>query len=289
MSLLEGRAKKFDGSAIDYVSIFNWSDGKCIAQVNPDTSGNWYYYYHADSQVGITYVADGCEPITHGAYTVERNNDLNPDWMVINSPFSFDTDDLTGKTWAVHGNAAVSNASLRLDGNGDYLDMPYSPSIDFSASQDVTIRFKATVDSFSNGRKILLTTRIDLPTHQGGISNWSIYTSPNGIFFIIWSGSGNPDIVSKQWESVYSFGSEFELSLERKNMVWRLYANGSQLGASVTQASNHNHARDALLTVGSEFNAGGGATRDLKGSIRNLQILKGTALGGGGSTTPLMS
>lgn len=63
-----GRAKKFDGSAIDYVSIFDWNDGKCIAQVKPSASGYWEYPYAKDIKVGLTYIADGCEPITHGAY-----------------------------------------------------------------------------------------------------------------------------------------------------------------------------------------------------------------------------
>lgn len=65
---ITGRAKKHDGTAIDYVSIFNWADGKCIAQVSPDASGVWTHTYDRSLRVGITYVADGCEPITHGAY-----------------------------------------------------------------------------------------------------------------------------------------------------------------------------------------------------------------------------
>lgn len=68
MSVITGRAKKFDGSAIDYVSIFNWTDGKCIAQVIPDASGNWSYIYTRDIDIGLTYVADGCAPVTHGSY-----------------------------------------------------------------------------------------------------------------------------------------------------------------------------------------------------------------------------
>lgn len=68
MSKIQGRAKKFDGTAIDYVSIFNWVDGKCITQIKPDAGGNWSYPYYKDINVGITYIADGCEPITHGVY-----------------------------------------------------------------------------------------------------------------------------------------------------------------------------------------------------------------------------
>lgn len=68
MSRIEGRAKKHDGTAIDYVSIFNWIDGKCIAQVKPNDLGAWKYDYFVDLNIGITYIADGCEPVTHGPY-----------------------------------------------------------------------------------------------------------------------------------------------------------------------------------------------------------------------------
>lgn len=68
MAWLRGKAKKYDGGAIDYVSIFNWPTGECIAQVQPDEMGSWKYDYYADLNIGITYVANGCEPITHGPY-----------------------------------------------------------------------------------------------------------------------------------------------------------------------------------------------------------------------------
>lgn len=69
MSAITGRAKKHDGTPIDYVSIFNWDNGTCIAQVTPNAVGDWSYTYTNNLKVGITYVADGCEPITHGAYS----------------------------------------------------------------------------------------------------------------------------------------------------------------------------------------------------------------------------
>lgn len=79
---ITGRAKKFDGTAIDYVSIFNWSDGKCIAQVLPDASGAWQYSYSKNINVGVTYVADGCEPITHGPYSFAYEYDLFSDTIL---------------------------------------------------------------------------------------------------------------------------------------------------------------------------------------------------------------
>lgn len=71
MAKIEGVAKKFDGSPVDYVSIFNWSNGKCIAQVAPNIAGKWVYNYYTNLNIGITYIANGCEPVTHGAYTFD--------------------------------------------------------------------------------------------------------------------------------------------------------------------------------------------------------------------------
>ena len=68
MSVIEGKAKKYDGTAIDYVLLFDWASGGYVGKSVPDASGNWQYEYVKDLNVGITYVADGCEPITHGAY-----------------------------------------------------------------------------------------------------------------------------------------------------------------------------------------------------------------------------
>lgn len=94
MSKIEGVAKKFDGTAIDYVSIFNWSDGTCRAQVVPDAAGNWKYYYFGDESVGLTYIADGCEPTTHGSYLLiyDASNEL-----IINGNFDVDLSGWTNR------------------------------------------------------------------------------------------------------------------------------------------------------------------------------------------------
>lgn len=69
MSKVIGRAKRFDGTAIDYVSVFNWTDGKCLARLKPNSAGKWQYSIYKDINIGVTYVADGCEPISHGPYS----------------------------------------------------------------------------------------------------------------------------------------------------------------------------------------------------------------------------
>lgn len=68
MANVIGKAKRYDGTAIDYVLIFRWNDGKCLGKEIPDNSGNWSFAYNTNMIVGFTYIADGCEPITHGPY-----------------------------------------------------------------------------------------------------------------------------------------------------------------------------------------------------------------------------
>lgn len=73
MATIQGRAKKFDGTAIDYVLLFMWKTGKCLGKSKPNKAGNWTFDYDTNLIVGITYVADGCEPITHGPYEFTLN------------------------------------------------------------------------------------------------------------------------------------------------------------------------------------------------------------------------
>ncbi|WP_420229030.1 LamG-like jellyroll fold domain-containing protein [Psychrobacter sp. ER1] len=97
---ITGRAKKYDGTPIDYVSIFNWTDGKCIAQVLPNAAGEWEYQYSTGLNVGLTYVANGCEPITHGAYQFDYVSAIPTDTIL---HYSFNGDALDQSASALNG------------------------------------------------------------------------------------------------------------------------------------------------------------------------------------------
>lgn len=73
MAKITGRAKRYDGTAIDYVLIFHWKTGKCLGKSIPDAAGNWSFDYDHNMIVGVTYVADGCEPLSHGPYEFVLN------------------------------------------------------------------------------------------------------------------------------------------------------------------------------------------------------------------------
>lgn len=68
MSVVKGKAKRFNGTPIDYVLLFDWVTGARLGKSVPDNLGNWRFYFQSNLKCGITYVADGCEPISHGAY-----------------------------------------------------------------------------------------------------------------------------------------------------------------------------------------------------------------------------
>lgn len=134
MSKIQGRAKKFDGSAIDYVSIFNWDTGRCISVITPDASGTWEYFYFKNIEVGFTYIADGCEPVTHGKYS------FSPTW----SPHSLFSGAINGAWYEVGdistlfkntaGTQPVTKdgdaVALMRDksGNGNHMTQPMSAS-----------------------------------------------------------------------------------------------------------------------------------------------------------------
>lgn len=73
MAVVNGRAKRFDGSVIDYVLIFEWYTGKRLSKELTDKAGNWTFEYSTNMVVGVTYVSDGCEPISHGPYDLVIN------------------------------------------------------------------------------------------------------------------------------------------------------------------------------------------------------------------------
>lgn len=68
MATITGRAKRYDGLPIDYVLLFRWRDGKHLGKAIPNNAGNWSFDYDHNMIVGVTYVSDGCKPISHGPY-----------------------------------------------------------------------------------------------------------------------------------------------------------------------------------------------------------------------------
>ena len=83
MAQISGVAKRYDGLPVDYVLVFDWVTGDRLGTSVPDNNGNWSHNYYFDLRCGITYVSDGCEPITHGAYFFEAKSAFKW-WRIIN-------------------------------------------------------------------------------------------------------------------------------------------------------------------------------------------------------------
>lgn len=67
--LLSGNATTAAGGAADNVVIFEWTTGEKVAFCEPDSTGDWQALVPS-GVVGLTYRAAGCQPVTHGPYTI---------------------------------------------------------------------------------------------------------------------------------------------------------------------------------------------------------------------------
>lgn len=234
-------------------------------------------YVDTNIELGKTYhvcvssVRGGTEKLSQFIKMYAFNQSL----FKINSNFEFDLTDKTGKVWTKYGNAQISSNMLQLDGNGDFLTTSASSDYHFANSEDVTIRFKLKVNAFkTSGIATIFSTYRPKSTNP----NYSVRVGPNFASIQIWSSQ------TPTWAYSIPIGSEVELSFERKSMVWRLYINGDQFGASLSQTTNYTLDLYASC-LGSGTVEGYGSDRDLNGSLSNFQIIKGLAVGDGKSTT----
>ena len=94
MAKIEGKAIRFNGDPVDYVLLFDWLSGNCLGTSIPDALGNWSFSYYSYVNCGITYVADGCEPITHGSYEYPYNTVAG---AILHYPFDNNTKDYSDR------------------------------------------------------------------------------------------------------------------------------------------------------------------------------------------------
>lgn len=70
-----GNATVQGGGPVDLVRVFRWPNGELLRTATPDSSGDWAVLFptEASIEVGVTYIAAGCQPITHGPYLFESD------------------------------------------------------------------------------------------------------------------------------------------------------------------------------------------------------------------------
>lgn len=255
------------------------------------------------SDVAMTGVLVANPPIKDTYLTVVAKNDgvesigestLLPKALDVSgsyTDFTKDLDDELGGSWIPSGGASITGGVLKmLRASKQFAYREYNERWHFPGTEDVTIRGLLKTAPFSSDRRVFATTRFDT---TGKVSNWVVYLAVNTVQLNIWRGvtldSGMA--VEHAWSVPIPFNEEFELSVERKDMQWRVYLNGVQYGAAVTQTSAYTPDTTAPITLGSEYKstnppAPSGNNRDLDGHIRYFQLLKGVALGNGEANTP---
>jgi len=70
---ITGNVTTASGAPADWVRVFVWPDQELVAIAKPDEEGNWAANIEVTGHYGLTYIAEGCQPITHGPYYIEAS------------------------------------------------------------------------------------------------------------------------------------------------------------------------------------------------------------------------
>jgi hypothetical protein len=183
--------------------------------------------------------------------------------------------DEAGHTVTAVGNAQISTAqskfggaSVYLDGNGDYLQIPPTGSeFNFGTTTDFAI--ECWIDC--QDQTVLYPTII---ATQGGWSAGAFSlrfdnTGRANRFTVHLNGAGDPFLASS---STFSFGVWRHVALTRQGSTWRLFVNGVQ-EATGTYAGTLNLAMGGSIRVG--WSTWDGAAGYFKGYIDDLRITNG--------------
>lgn len=71
---ITGNATTASGDPADFVRVFSWPDMELTSTAVPDINGDWAAEVTVSGDYGVTYIALGCQPITHGPYLIETGS-----------------------------------------------------------------------------------------------------------------------------------------------------------------------------------------------------------------------
>lgn len=71
---ITGNATTAIGDPADFVRVFSWPNMELTSTAVPDTNGDWSAEVTVSGDYGVTYIALGCQPITHGPYLIETGS-----------------------------------------------------------------------------------------------------------------------------------------------------------------------------------------------------------------------
>ena len=73
---ISGNATTAAGTPVEFVRVFSWPDAELVTTAVPSITGDWTADIATTGDYGITYIATGCQPITHGPYFIEVGDPL---------------------------------------------------------------------------------------------------------------------------------------------------------------------------------------------------------------------
>src|SRR5690554_1820405 len=106
---ISGNATTQEGAPADLVRVFEWPAGALVGSATPDQNGDWIYNVLWDGEYGVTYIAQGCQPVTHGPYFVNGNFTPEALFLYGETGFLFDPSDKQALFQDASGTIPVEN------------------------------------------------------------------------------------------------------------------------------------------------------------------------------------
>lgn len=285
MSKINGKAKKYDGTPIDYVQIFNWITGNSIGVSKPDNAGNWSYDLYGKLGVGLAYVANGCEPIAHGPYYFDFPFDEH--WSKVSLLLHFDGSSIDASKFSSFTSIGdISYTQGRFDNAMRFL--PASSSAingllgNETGNQNLSLGMgDFTVELFVKPNSTYTQTDQVLISlfNTSGFAGWQVLLSGLKPAVYKYDGGGSTFLTSNV---VLSTSTWHHLAFCRLNGVSSLYVDGV-LTSSANDPSNY-LATDVKISIG--YQEYGGSRYPFSGVIDELRITKGMTRYNGNFTPP---
>jgi len=138
---ISGNATTAEGLPVDFVRIFSWPTSELVGVALPNENGDWTHEVPLTKDYGLTYIAAGCQPITHGPYYIEVEGDQH--WANVVVLLSMDEDGgavaindansgpavnlVSGATFSSSDSQFASLGSLSFDGDFARATLSESP------------------------------------------------------------------------------------------------------------------------------------------------------------------
>lgn len=249
---ISGNATTAEGLPADFVRIFSWPTSELVGVAIPDESGDWSHEVPLTGDYGLTYIAAGCQPITHGPYYVEAQ--FTPAWLFLNEEpgLWYETTDVgtltlnSGGTGVVESGDAVGMLKDK-SGNGNHATQsftnmrPIYPGLTYDGTDDYLL----LPDGLGNTSDVFVCgyAKMINPTGQHDVFEFSSTDGTTGFRVLFYQGDW--------WFQVGTGGSNGRVSIIASNTppeavltltfsggIFTARVNGIQVGQTTVSGYN---------------------------------------------------